>query len=233
MDPLKIGEFIKKIRKDNNLTQKELADKLNVTYQAVSKWENGINLPEISIMKQMSDEFNVSIESFLEGEHKDASKKRNYWKIGIIISVVILIMSVGIYYLYKHHEKSHTFNFKTVSTTCPEFKVTGSIAYDTKKSSMYINIDYCGVDDTTKYENIKCSLYEKSNGSNKLVTSCKEGNNVTLDDYLKESEVKIDNYAQACKKYDDNSLFLEIEAVEKNNKVVTYKIPLSLNENCN
>ena len=41
MDNEKISEFIKKIRKDNNLTQKELAAKYGVTYQAVSKWENG------------------------------------------------------------------------------------------------------------------------------------------------------------------------------------------------
>ena len=68
MDPLKVSEFIKKVRKDNNLTQKKLADKYNVTYQAVSKWENGKNLPDVAIIKQMSKDFNISVDDILEGK---------------------------------------------------------------------------------------------------------------------------------------------------------------------
>ena len=59
MDQERIGNFIKKIRVDNNLTQRELADKLGVTYQAVSKWENGKNIPDIQTLKQISKEFNI------------------------------------------------------------------------------------------------------------------------------------------------------------------------------
>ncbi len=58
MDQEKISKFIKKLRKENNLTQKQLADKYEVTYQAVSKWENGINLPDVILLKQMSKDFN-------------------------------------------------------------------------------------------------------------------------------------------------------------------------------
>ena len=71
MDPEKIGKFIKKIRKQNNLTQSDLANKYNVTYQAVSKWENGINLPEISLIRQMSKDFNISVENILDGEESN------------------------------------------------------------------------------------------------------------------------------------------------------------------
>ena len=55
MDQEKIGNFIKEIRKKNNLTQKDLADKYNVTYQAVSKWENGKNMPDIWIYVKFLD----------------------------------------------------------------------------------------------------------------------------------------------------------------------------------
>ena len=68
MNQEKIGEFIKKLRQDNNLTQKDLANKYNVTYQAVSKWERGLNIPDISLLKQMSEDFNVSIEELLSGK---------------------------------------------------------------------------------------------------------------------------------------------------------------------
>ena len=75
MDQERIGQFIKKIRQDNKLTQKELADKLGVTYQAVSKWENGKNVPDIAILKEMSKMFNINIDEILDGEKK--SKKKN------------------------------------------------------------------------------------------------------------------------------------------------------------
>ena len=66
-----ISKKIKELRKDNNLTQKEFAKQFGVTYQAVSKWENGINLPEISLIRQMSKDFNVSVEDILDGEESN------------------------------------------------------------------------------------------------------------------------------------------------------------------
>ena len=66
MNPEKVGKFIKDIRKKNNLTQKQLADKYGVTYQAVSKWELGKNIPKIVIIKKLSLLFKISIEKLLE-----------------------------------------------------------------------------------------------------------------------------------------------------------------------
>ena len=70
MDQERIGNLIKQIRKDNNLTQKDLADKLGVTFQAVSKWENGKNIPDIAVLKQISDMFNINIDDILNGNKK-------------------------------------------------------------------------------------------------------------------------------------------------------------------
>ena len=53
MDQEKVGNLIKKLRLDNNLTQKELADKLNVTFQAVSKWENGKSVPTMKVKRSI------------------------------------------------------------------------------------------------------------------------------------------------------------------------------------
>ena len=68
MDQEQIGKFILNLRKQNNLTQKEFADKLHVTAQAVSKWENGRGIPDIEILQKMSKEFNVDIDSILTGK---------------------------------------------------------------------------------------------------------------------------------------------------------------------
>ena len=59
MDQEKIGNIIKELRKKNNLTQQNLADQLGVTYQAVSKWENGKNIPDIAILKEISKLYNI------------------------------------------------------------------------------------------------------------------------------------------------------------------------------
>ena len=57
MNPEKIGAFICSLRKKKNMTQSELAEKLSVTSQAVSKWENGRGIPDIELLKQMSELF--------------------------------------------------------------------------------------------------------------------------------------------------------------------------------
>ena len=77
MDTEKIGQLIKKIRKENHLTQKQFADKYGVTYQAVSKWENGKNLPDVSLIKEICKDFNMNMESMLEGTLAK-EKKKNY-----------------------------------------------------------------------------------------------------------------------------------------------------------
>lgn len=228
MNSQKVGKFIQEIRKKNNLTQKQLADKYNVTYQAVSKWERGINLPDVTLLRQMSKDFNISIEDILDGS---TSKQKRNNIIPIIIIILVIIASViGI--IYVKNDKS--FEFKTISTTCKEFKVSGSIAYDKEKSSIYIShVDYCGGNDETTYKNIECNLYESNDDLNKKISSCKPSdNNTTLEDYLKDVEINIDNYSQTCKQYNNKSLYLEINATDKNDKTVVYKIPLELNDNC-
>ena len=234
MNPDKVGKFIKKLRKDNNLTQKELADKYGVTYQAVSKWENGINLPDVSLIREMSKDFNISVEDILDGEIKNSnSNKPNNKILYIILGILFVMIILFIVHLINDNNTS-SYNFKTFSSSCSEFKVSGSIAYDTNKSSIYIsNVDYCGGDDTTVYKEIQCNLYESHDNSNIKISSCKSNQeNIKLEDYLDEVELNIDNYKQSCSKYSDESLYLEINATRQDNKVISYKIPLKINDNC-
>lgn len=234
MDQEKVGRFIKEIRKQNGLTQKEFADRLGVTYQAVSKWENGINLPEISLLKQISKEFNISIDKILDASNNQNNKKKNNLKkLLFIIIPSIIILLVLILFLFKKDNKD-SFSFKTLSTNCEEFNVSGSIAYDKYKSSIYIsNINYCGGNDDTIYKEIECNLYEKNSNTNIKISSCKSNdNNIKLEDYLKSVQLNIDNYIKTCNHYNDDSLYLEISATDINNKITTYKIPLSINNNC-
>lgn len=67
MDALKIGKFICDKRKNLNMTQSELASKLHITDKAVSKWERGLSLPDISILIPLSEILNVSLYDLLKG----------------------------------------------------------------------------------------------------------------------------------------------------------------------
>ncbi len=64
----KFGEFIKSLRKENNLTQNQLAEKLYITDKAVSKWERGISMPDISLLSPLSQFLGVSVAELLNGE---------------------------------------------------------------------------------------------------------------------------------------------------------------------
>lgn len=68
MDQMKIGKFIAKRRKNVNLTQLQLAEKLNITDRAVSKWENGKSLPDSSVMLELCDILKITVNDLLSGE---------------------------------------------------------------------------------------------------------------------------------------------------------------------
>ena len=78
MNQDKIGKFIAEQRKNKNLTQEELAEKLSITKNAVSKWERGLCLMDMSLLKPLSEILEVSINEILAGEkieEKDIEKK--------------------------------------------------------------------------------------------------------------------------------------------------------------
>ena len=74
MNQEKIGRFIAECRKKNNLTQEKLAEQLGISDRAVSKWERGLNLPDASLMLELSRIFDISINELLNGEIIEKNK---------------------------------------------------------------------------------------------------------------------------------------------------------------
>jgi len=72
LDIQKIGIFLSTLRKELRLTQKNLGDMVGVTNKAVSKWERGISLPDISLLPKIAEIFDVTIEELIVGEHKSS-----------------------------------------------------------------------------------------------------------------------------------------------------------------
>lgn len=226
MNQEKLGNIIKDIRHKNNLTQKELADMLNVTYQAVSKWENGKNMPDIAILKEISEKFNIDI-SLLLGTTK--SKKNIFLKIIFPLIIFFIILIIIIIFAFKNKD----FSFKRIGSSCTSFDITGSIAYNKDKSSIYIsNIDYCGEEDNNVYSKIHCYLYEKHKDKNLLINECEEKENITLNDYLDSLSINVNDYKTTCNLYKDSDIRIDIDAYDKNGKITKFTIPLVLEDNC-
>lgn len=122
MNQEQIGLFISKCRKKQNLTQKELADKIGVTDSAISKWERGKGLPDLSLLESLTKELNITLNEFFAAKNisnKELTKtsenniknimnyykdKRKRFKLYIIVATIIitlLLIIVGNFTLVK------------------------------------------------------------------------------------------------------------------------------------
>lgn len=103
MDQVKIGKFIQAIRKEKKLTQREVAEQLNISDKTVSKWETGNGLPEVGLMLPLCRLLEISVNELLSGERLDETqyqkraeenmmnliKEKQEAKKKIILSVII------------------------------------------------------------------------------------------------------------------------------------------------
>lgn len=71
MDQKKVGGLLKALRRENNLTQEKLAERLGVSARTVSRWETGTNLPDLDALLELADLYCVDIRELLDGERKN------------------------------------------------------------------------------------------------------------------------------------------------------------------
>ena len=159
MDQEKIGKFILKLRKDKKMTQQELADILNVTDRAISHWENGRSIPDISLFKPICEVFDISVNELISGErinkdkllkqsdeniintlknnHKD-KKKAKHIIILLIIGIVIILTIVFL----NQYPKINLYHF-TLQGADPEkeYKLEKQIKIN-KRNVYYYGIDF-------------------------------------------------------------------------------------------
>lgn len=227
MKPEKIGIFIKSIREKNNMTQRQFAEKYNVSFQAVSKWENGKNLPDISLLKQICEDNGISINEILDGE-----KKKDNKKLILIIGIVglLLLITGGLVIL---NNKKDEIKFKTVTSSCTTFKITGLAAYNKSQSTLLISkIEFCGEEDDTVFKELSYSLYDSNDENKVLISSGLEESNKTIKEYVESLRIEVKDYAELCHSEDVSDLLLEINVTKENGDNLSYKIPLVLEDDC-
>ena len=116
MDNQKIGSFIRDLRKEKDMTQKDLADRLHITDRAVSKWERGLNAPDIALLEPLAEVLEVSIPELIRGERGreapeearevlayagaqlsrklKATRRRYLWLLAGILAVILLMVGL-------------------------------------------------------------------------------------------------------------------------------------------
>ena len=71
MDQKKIGNFLRELRKEKNLTQEQVADRLGVSGRTISRWETGAYMPDISLIVDIAEMYDVDVRDIIDGERKD------------------------------------------------------------------------------------------------------------------------------------------------------------------
>ena len=87
MNLTKIGKFIAEQRKNKKLTQEQLAEKLGINNRTISRWENGINMPDASLYKKICDVLEISIEELINGEKTNKENIRQSYEKALITTV--------------------------------------------------------------------------------------------------------------------------------------------------
>ena len=164
MDSQKTGKFISKMRKEKHLTQEQLAEKMGVSINAVSKWERGISFPDVSLYKKICEELSISIEELINGEKnkseeakdkaiftvvksKDKTKKR-FKIVTITFTIVLFLLIIYFLFLYKnkndeleeYYERNYQLSFEARNVEA-FFKYRYDGSYPDYYGGMYISDD--------------------------------------------------------------------------------------------
>ena len=137
-----LGNKIYKIRKDNNLTQEEFAEKYNVTRQTISSWENCKSYPDLDTLVRISDDFSISLDILLKEDKKvikDIDKnvknnKRNK-KVIIVLSLIIIALIIIFGIIYK-------FSLFGFNNTKSDAKGSLYVACSLKDNKYFYNVSY-------------------------------------------------------------------------------------------
>lgn len=98
MDQKKIGSFLKELRRDTGITQEQFAEKLGVSSRTISRWETGSNMPDLDILIQIADYYEVEIRELLDGERRSGNMNKE------LEETVLKVAD------YSNEEKSHLIN---------------------------------------------------------------------------------------------------------------------------
>jgi transcriptional regulator with XRE-family HTH domain len=238
MNPEELGRKIRTMRMEHHMTQAQLGEALGVTFQAVSKWENGRSVPDVLMLKKLCEVFGVSLNELLgndddslDSETGMAKKKSRklIWLVTFLAAAVIL--SLVLFW----PKEQNDLEFRTLTSGCSAFSISGSLAVNKDQSYLYISdISYCGGEDDSLYQSIQCDLIQVKNDHHTVLSSetYTGSEPILLIDYLKTVQFKLNEQGSGCEIRTDSTLQIEITAVDESGQSVSYLIPVSSADDC-
>lgn len=232
MEQDNIAYQIKKIRTDNKLTQLQLAEKLGVTFQSVSKWENGKNIPDVTLLNKIANEFDIDINVLLNGDDAKVVKKANKLLIVLFILLVVLLLVFLSDRVFNHETSS--MKLTQISTSSSDFDISGSLVIDDSNAIIHIsNIKYVGEKKDIIYKDVTFSLIEEyDNILTKIDEIVISDNKVEFDVLVDDVSFAIENYVSNCDTFDCNILFIKVYAIDCDGKSTIFEIPFISDDNC-
>ena len=174
MDFIKSGQFISELRKEKCMTQADLGTILGVTDKTVSKWERGVNIPDILMIREIAKVFNVTADEILSAERdktevstilKFYRNKKLRYALAIIFGVFILFTLVLLVYFTNNYDKSKIYKLKGIDEN---YKITGYI-YGIG-NDVRVVVDDLELENIKEYEKLKISSYTIKTNLNGIIT---------------------------------------------------------------
>lgn len=182
MDQEKIGKFILKLRKEKKMTQQDLADKLNVTDRAVSHWENGRSIPDVSLYKKICEILGISVEELINGERdnsdqakekaiistaKETEKIKKNTKKKIIALLIVFILIISGFTFYNITLKVNLINdsdylYDEVIDFIKERQFKGNPDSSYKDFNIFYSYHGFGIEKEKNYKYAYMWIYEQS-----------------------------------------------------------------------
>lgn len=236
MDNKKIGQLISKLRKEKGLTQQQLGDMVGVGFRAVSKWERGITLPDISIINDVSKILGITSDELLAGELNEKNrlynnKKQDHRKISkfILVAILFLIVIFSIFLYIKN--KSYVYQ---MHSSVDDYYIEGDVTF--KHNKIKININKLKFNDSQINNMVIENVEYRLKSQNKLITGVGfvDGVNllsepITIGNYIDDFKLYYENTnIYNIKKLENNGMFLEFTFVNNFEKRVNVEVKILL-----
>ena len=243
MDNKKIGNLIAELRKKQGLTQQDLGDKVGVGFRAVSKWERGLTLPDISIINELSKILGISSDELLTGELKNKEEKNIKTEIkkktpshilitiSIITAIIIIFTSLLIY-----NNSNKTYTYKMSSAQKDEYYIEGTMHFNKENVSVTISeIDIRNSD----FTNTIITNYEYSlSTENKLIFGYGYVNSIqhiekpiSIQNFFETTNISFDAKTKLSKdEITSNNLYLTFVFLDEDNNEIVKELIIELKQ---
>lgn len=229
----KYGEIILELREKNNMTQRELGEKLDINSNAISKWEKGMTLPNEDNILKLNKIFNVSIEDIYNNEFSTKEKnwkevildfiKSNFNLFLVLFIINIILLIILSLYLFNNIGKCNYYNLET---TNQDYGINGSIITLPNRVNIAMSNLYL-YDSQIKSSNYEISIYLENVLIYKIgnLEEPKE-NSIYLKDYLKNINVNLSDELLLLKnkKLNGKYLVVKIEYLDELNNIKSIEL---------